>query len=101
MITLEQRAETLMVVSETERHLNPQKARRLIVEAFRLLIEDCAKICDEQAGAMHGVLIDAGNDYGRAAKASAARDMARKIGSRIRNLADPETNEETKTEGIE
>jgi len=79
--TVEERAEALakLIMDYPSRPMEP-----MIEETLRLLIEDCAKICDEQAGAMHGVLIDAGNDYRRAAKASAARDMARKIGRRIR-----------------
>lgn len=43
-MTLEQRAETLMVVVEMERRLTPKKAQKLIIEAFQILIKDCAKI---------------------------------------------------------
>ena len=46
MITLEQRAATLMTVIETEKRLSPKKAETLIIESFRLLIEDCARIIE-------------------------------------------------------
>lgn len=48
MLTLKQRAATMMAVIEIEKRLTPQKAEKLIIEGLRMLAEDCAKIADGQ-----------------------------------------------------
>lgn len=64
-------------------------AAEVFKEKVKLVIKECVRICDEQAGAMHGRYVDAKawNDYTNEARAISARDCAKRIGKNIRALA--------------
>ena len=91
-MTVEERAKT--VTDEVGTATTGAELRALIEKALRDQIEDCAKVADEEVGAMNGVFMESTGNRG--IRALAAREAASRIRHRIRALAGPTSREEGK-----